>query len=80
MNTQNVTVAIRVDVLRKVKEIAVKRQTSLSHLITEYFQELAQQDDAYQQAMQRHLAVMEKGYDLGTDGKISWTRDDLYDR
>jgi predicted transcriptional regulator len=80
METQNITIAVKKDVLHKAKEIAVRRQTSLSRLITAYFQELVNQEDEYQQAMQRHLAVVEKGYDLGTHGKISWKRDELYDR
>jgi hypothetical protein len=80
METQNITLAINKEVLRKAKAIALKRRTSLSRLITDYFQELSNQDDEYQQAMQRHFALMEKGYDLGTNGKITWTRDELYDR
>jgi hypothetical protein len=80
METQNVTLAIKKNVLRKAKVIAVKRQTSLSRLLNEYIEEIVTQDDEYEQAMQRQLTWLEQGFDLGTGGQATWTRDELHER
>jgi hypothetical protein len=42
--------------------------------------QIADQEDRYSRAHQGMLKDLESGYDLGTAGKISWTRDDLHER
>lgn len=80
METQNVTLAVRKDVLRKAKLIAVRRNTSLSRLLTEALEELVERDEGYESARRRHLAILERGLDLGTDGMVTWRREDLHER
>jgi hypothetical protein len=80
MEKQNITLSIRKDILQKVKLIAVQRQISVSALMTELLQELVGQEDAYAQAMRRHLALLEHSYDLGTGGQITGSRDELHER
>jgi hypothetical protein len=80
MEKQNITLSIRKDILRKVKLIAVQRKVSVSALMTELLQDLVGQEDAYAQAMQRHLEWLKHGFDLGTSGQISTSRDDLHER
>lgn len=37
-------------------------------------------DPDYQAAMQESLRLMRKGFNLGTNAQIEWTRDEMYDR
>lgn len=79
-STQNVTLSIPKDILRKAKILAVRRKTSLSGLLTQTLTEIVSHQDDYDHARQRNLAVLKRGLDLGTQGKISWKRDELHDR
>ena len=80
METQNVTLAIPKDVLQKAKQLAVARRTSLSAMLTEMISELVRDDELYEEARDRQLAMLKEGFDLGTYGQIDWKRDDLYER
>jgi hypothetical protein len=77
--TQNVTLAIPKDILRKAKILAVQKSTSLSGLLTQTLADLVSHQEAYEQARQRNLALLERGLDLGTQGKITWKRDELHE-
>lgn len=35
---------------------------------------------AYREARERQLAMLREGFDLGTEGRIAWRREDLYTR
>ena len=78
--TQNVTLSIPRDVLLKAKILAVQRNTSLSGLLTETLTSLVENQEAYELARQRNLAFLEKGFHLGTSGKIVWKREALHER
>ena len=80
MTTQNVTLAIPKDVLRKAKRLALERNTSLSGLLTDTLVEITQQDDAYTRARRQHLTLLEEGVEFGTHGEIEWDREELHDR
>ena len=78
--TQNVTLAIPKDVLRKAKILAVQKNTSLSGLLTQTLADLVAHQKAYEQARQRNLGLLKLGFDLGTQGQVPWKRDDLHER
>lgn len=78
--TQNVTLAIPRNILRKAKILAVKKNTSLSGLLTQTLEELVARDEGYEQARQRNLEMLKRGFDLGTQGKVNWKREELHDR
>jgi len=78
--TQNVTLAIPKDVLRKAKILAVQKNTSLSGLLTQTLTSLVAQQEAYEQARQRNLALLESGFNLGTQGQITWKREELHEQ
>jgi len=80
METQNITLSVPREILLKVKLLAVKRQTSVSGLLTQTLERLVQQEDAYARAQQRHMQWLEHGADLGTGGQISTQRDELHER
>jgi len=77
---QNVTLALPVDLVRRLKVRAAERGTSISRMLTERLEEILNQDDEYERARRRILSDLEHGYDLGTGGKITWTRDELHER
>lgn len=80
METQNVTLCVRKDILQKAKLIAVKRGTSLSRLFNETIERIVDEEDSYEQARCRHLEIMREGLDLGTYGRPVATRDELHER
>lgn len=80
METQNITLSIRKDVLQKVKLLAVRRHTSVSGLLTQTIERLVAQEDVYTSAQQRHQQLLEQGIDLGTNGQVAVRRDDLHER
>jgi tryptophan 2,3-dioxygenase len=80
METRNITLAIPEEVLLKAKLIAVKRQTSVSGLVTQALERLVQQEDVYARARHRHVQWLERGADLGTGGLVSTRREELHER
>lgn len=78
--TQNVTLAIPKDILRKAKILAVQKNTSLSGLLTQTLVEIVSREEGYEQARQRNLVMLKSGFDLGTKGNITWKREDLHER
>ena len=80
MERQNITLSLPKDILLKIKLIAVKRQTSVSGLLTQILDRLAEHEDAYAHARQRHIEWLERGADLGTGGDVSVSRDELHER
>ncbi len=79
-NTQNVTLAIPKDILRKAKILAVQKNTSLSGLLAQTLTDLVAHQEAYEQARQRNLRLLNNGFDLSTQGKIQWKREELHER
>ena len=80
MDKQNITLSIPKDVLQKIKLLAVKKGTSVSGLMTHVLKEIVEEEEGYQDARLRHLALLERGVDLGTKGSGEWTREDLHAR
>jgi hypothetical protein len=78
--TQNVTLALPKDVLRKAKILAIQKNTSLSGLLTQTLTDLVAQQEGYETARQRSLQMLNTAFDLGTIGKIDWNREVLHDR
>ncbi len=77
--TQNVTLSIPRDVLRKAKILAVQRNTSLSGLLTQTLADLVSHQEAYDQARQHNISLLKNGLDLGTRGQIKWKREALHE-
>lgn len=80
MDKQNVTLSIPKDVLQKAKIRAVEQNTSLSNLLTQALIDIVQQADQYELAKERQLAWLNQGFDMGTQGEVSWTREELHER
>ena len=41
---------------------------------------MVDEKDEYERARRRDVARAAKGYDLGTHGRATWTRDELHER
>lgn len=80
MDTQNVTLSIPKEILRKAKILAVQRNASLSSLLRQALEDLVEKDEGYELARQRNLGLLASGSDLGTGGQIGWKREDLHER
>ncbi len=77
---QNITLALPKRLLRRVKHLAVERETSVSRLLAETLEELVTRGDAYEEARRQALYDLNHPKNLGTNGSITWTRDELYER
>ena len=80
MDTQNITLAIPKEVLFKARQLAVEQHTSLSALMTQMIMDLVDQEDRYAAALERQLALLGKGLELGSQGAATWTREELHER
>ncbi|MEA3335792.1 MAG: CopG family transcriptional regulator [Chloroflexota bacterium] len=80
MDTQNITLSLPKAILMKVKVIAVQQQISVSGLLTRELQRLVRQEEAYGHAHRRHMQLLDRASDLGTNGEIKTSRDELHER
>ncbi|MCL4475423.1 MAG: DUF6364 family protein [Nitrospirae bacterium] len=80
MERQNVTLSLSKSLLKRAKELAAREDKSLSALLKESLEEKIRSSTGYKEAMERHLKILEKGFNLGTKGHISVTREELHER
>jgi len=77
---QNITLSLPKSLLKRVKHLAAEKNSSVSELLTQFLADLVEREETYQKAKKEHLALLEEGFELGTDGSINWKRVDLHDR
>lgn len=75
--TQNVTLRMDSDLMRKLKHRAVDEQTSLSSWIADRLALIVEQDEALANTRKDGLNLLEKGVHLGGRACV---REELYDR
>ena len=80
MTTQNLTLSLQQEIIRRIKVIAAREGQSISGYIGNVLTEIVEREEGYIQAQQRHMTLLEEGADFGTGGEIDWARDELYDR
>ncbi len=80
MANRNITLSLPEDTLQEVKIIAVKQGTSVSSLLTGLLAELIGRETGYRQAEQEFMMLAETGFDLGTQGQVTTSRDALHER
>ncbi|GAB4401953.1 MAG: CopG family transcriptional regulator [Anaerolineales bacterium] len=78
--TQNITLSIPENILHKANIIASQKNTTLSGLLTQTLADLVAHQETYEQARQRNLSILKRGFDFGTHGQIPCKRDDLHER
>jgi hypothetical protein len=77
---QNITLSLPRALLKRVKRVAVDRDTSVSALMTEALGRLADEDRRYSAAHKRAVAALRSPRSLGTHGRRTWSRDKLHER
>ncbi len=75
----NITLSVEEEVIRKVRKIAIDKNTTLTQMVREYLRSVAERDAA-QKA--RALKGLEATFqELSRDmGERDWGREDLYER
>jgi metal-responsive CopG/Arc/MetJ family transcriptional regulator len=80
MERQNVTISLPKVLLKKAKAIAALREKSLSELLRESLEEKVRESTGYKRARTRQVGLLQKGLNLGTNGSISVSREELHER
>lgn len=78
MEKQNITLSLPKSVLRRVKILAVQRQSSVSRLLTQAVEKMLEEETEYESAHKRQTALLEKGFNLGFRKPAS--RDEIHER
>ena len=77
----NVTLSLEADLVKKVRKIAVDRDTTLTAMIREYLEQVAA-EDAASGRRRRERQALERSFETFQFkvGKRTWKRADLYER
>lgn len=78
-NHKNVTFSVPEPLLDQFRIYAASRKQSMTGLIAEYMRKAVAQEDENAQARRRILERLDNPPNLGTNGKITWRREDLYE-
>jgi hypothetical protein len=77
----NVTISLPEELVRQARHRAVDRGISLSKYVASVLdEELNKGEKKRLEAVERMIARMKKGYNLGLNDSIPWTRDELHER
>ena len=77
-NKKNLTISLDKETIRKAKIIAATRSTSISTLVTEQIERLADEGELCEGAKLRAIALLNQEFHLG--GVIRAKRDELHER
>jgi hypothetical protein len=78
METQNITLSLPKSILRRIKILAARRQSSVSQLLIRAAENILAEETEYETARKRQTALLEKGFNLGFRKPAS--RDELHER
>ncbi len=75
----NITMTLGDEVIKKVKRIALEKNTTLTGLVRDYLTGIAKRED---QRVEEAIAELTKIMNSSNIevGEITWTRDDLHER
>lgn len=77
---QNITLSVPKALLKRVKRVAADRDTSVSALMAEALDRVADEARRYSAARKQALAALRSARSLGTQGRRTWSRDELHER
>ncbi|HEY4745212.1 MAG TPA: hypothetical protein VIH45_11175 [Desulfuromonadaceae bacterium] len=80
MERQNVTLSLPRNLVRQAKYVATRSHKSLSEFMRESLTEKVAEASGYKKAMERQLKLLRTGFDLGSGGVVSSSRDELHER
>lgn len=78
MSQRNLTLRLDRELIKKAKILAAQQDTSISALLTRYLEEILKQEESYQIAERKAVALLDQGFSLG--GAIPATREDWHER
>jgi hypothetical protein len=76
---KNITLSINPDTVKKVRRIALERDTSLAAMVREFLEQLAATEDARQDLAIKDLEKSFRKLSRRV-GKRDWSRDELHER
>ena len=77
---KNVTLSLPEDLLHKFRVYAASRGQSMSHLMTLAIQHMLADEGKWDISKRRMIERMRNATDRGTNGVITWTRDEIHER
>ena len=75
----NITMTLDDEVIKKVKRIAVEKNTTLTGLVRDYLTGIARREDQRREEVIAQLSEIMNSSNMEV-GEITWTRDDLHER
>jgi len=79
INMPNITLSVDEETIKKVRKIAIDKDTTLTAMVREYLESVADSDVATKK--QAVIRLQQSFQKLSRNmGPRSWTRDDLYER
>lgn len=75
----NITLSVDDELIKKVRKIAIDKNTTLTQMIRDYLKSVAERDAAHKEILCNKLEKSFERYSRDM-GKRTWTREDLYDR
>ena len=80
METEEVSLLLSEELLRRAETVAVRRGLTLSQLLALAVEEMIENEDADEGRAAERMALLKRAFNLGTNGTVTWTRDELHDR
>ncbi|MBS3819954.1 CopG family transcriptional regulator [bacterium] len=80
MTKQNLTISLSKSLLKRAKQLAVSKDISLSEFIREAMKKKIREDMGYKKAKKRQLRHLKTGLNLGTNGRLQISREELHAR
>jgi DNA-binding transcriptional MocR family regulator len=77
---KNVTLSLPEDLLRKFRVYAASQNKSMSHLMTLAIERMLADEGKWDLSKRRMIERMRNATDRGTNGVITWTRDEIHER
>jgi len=77
---RNVTLSLPKSLLQRAKLAAVRKDKSLSEFMNDALEEKIRKDSGYKKAKERQVKLLSMRMDLGTEGRISISREELHER
>jgi len=67
------------EIIKRVKKIAIEKNTTLTGLVRDYLTRLAKREDHRTEEVIAELSALMNAREIKI-GKITWTRDELHER
>jgi len=75
----NITMSMDEDLIRKVRKIAVEKNTTMTAMVRGYLRKLVAREDQKKEWIIRELDVLYRATERRI-GPVTWTRDELHER